>query len=65
MYPIHSCFTELIWLCFSDSVSRSAKKKEPRVADLVRASAGLGGGQHEVTGSGGLHVTGPHAEQFK
>lgn len=61
----NSCFTELICSCISDSVSRSAKKKEPGVADLVGASAGLGGRQHEVTGSGGLHVTGPHPEQLK
>lgn len=44
---------------------RSAKKKEPRVADLVRAGARLGGREHEVTGSGGLHVTDPNAEQLK
>lgn len=62
---VTTCFIIYQTLFVLDSVPRSTQKKEPGVADLVRASARLGWREHEVTGSGGLHVTGPHAKQLK
>lgn len=42
----------------------TAQAKGPGGADPVRASAWLGGRQHQVPWPGGLHVPGARAEQL-
>lgn len=42
-----------------DAVPGTAEAQKPGAPDLVGTSAGLGGGQHEESGSRSLHVPGP------